>query len=202
MVIFLELTSLTYNNFPQLIWNYAAPLDLCMPCIDWLPKTRNFHLWRERERERERMWNRRAKGNEEKLVKVAIDKDKRSQWALKWALDRLLSRLQTVRLIHHVHQPQILSLPTTQSQCNSLSLSQCICFWLVYGNFEFAQRACDDDSNWNCRMLMHCEIYIQVYIFCNLGLPNCFWNSPCLISFCFLFSPIFPKNTETWLVDT
>ncbi|KAI8565900.1 hypothetical protein RHMOL_Rhmol03G0297000 [Rhododendron molle] len=49
------------------------------------------------------MWN--ARGiNEEKLVAVAIDKDKRSQVALKWAIDNnLISRGQTVRLIH-VHQ--------------------------------------------------------------------------------------------------
>ncbi|GMP47645.1 hypothetical protein CsSME_00015594 [Camellia sinensis var. sinensis] len=50
------------------------------------------------------MWN--PRGNEEKLVAVAIDKDKRSQNALKWALDHVLAKGQTVRLIH-VDQPQL-----------------------------------------------------------------------------------------------
>lgn len=47
------------------------------------------------------MWA--SKGNAEKkdgLVAVAIDKDKGSQNALKWAIDHLLSRGQTVILIH------------------------------------------------------------------------------------------------------
>ncbi|KAL7263641.1 hypothetical protein ACSBR1_001745 [Camellia fascicularis] len=50
------------------------------------------------------MWN--PRGNEERLVAVAIDKDKRSQNALKWALDHVLAKGQTVRLIH-VDQPQL-----------------------------------------------------------------------------------------------
>ncbi|KAF7149177.1 hypothetical protein RHSIM_Rhsim03G0270900 [Rhododendron simsii] len=68
------------------------------------------------------MWN--ARGiNEEKLVAVAIDKDKRSQVALKWAIDNnLISRGQTVRLIH-VHQsplPNSNSNPTPSSSSNNL----------------------------------------------------------------------------------
>ena len=37
------------------------------------------------------------------LVAVAIDKDKGSQYALKWAVDCLLTRGQTVILIHVLH---------------------------------------------------------------------------------------------------
>lgn len=37
------------------------------------------------------------------LVAVAIDKDKGSQYALKWAADSLLSRGQTIILIHVSH---------------------------------------------------------------------------------------------------
>ncbi|KAK7270590.1 hypothetical protein RJT34_25877 [Clitoria ternatea] len=37
------------------------------------------------------------------LVAVAIDKDKGSQYALKWAADSLLTRGQTVILIHVLH---------------------------------------------------------------------------------------------------
>lgn len=38
--------------------------------------------------------------NREESVAVAIDKDKGSQYALKWAVDRLLSRGQSLTLIH------------------------------------------------------------------------------------------------------
>ncbi|CAL5387562.1 unnamed protein product [Camellia sinensis] len=61
------------------------------------------------------MWNQRgntgngnANGNE---VIVAIDKDKGSQYALKWAIDHLLSRGQNVTLIHVKQRPS--SIPTT-----------------------------------------------------------------------------------------
>ncbi|XP_044487225.1 U-box domain-containing protein 35-like isoform X2 [Mangifera indica] len=39
------------------------------------------------------------------LVAVAIDKDKGSQYAIKWALDNLLTKGQTVILIHVLHRP-------------------------------------------------------------------------------------------------
>lgn len=45
------------------------------------------------------------KGGGEKLVAVAIDKDKGSQYALKWAVENLLSRGQTVVLIHVLNKP-------------------------------------------------------------------------------------------------
>ncbi|KAG5559749.1 hypothetical protein RHGRI_009304 [Rhododendron griersonianum] len=62
------------------------------------------------------MWNAREI-NEEKLVAVAIDKDKRSQVALKWAIDNnVISRGQTVRLIH-VHQSPLPN-PTPSSSNN------------------------------------------------------------------------------------
>lgn len=38
------------------------------------------------------------------LVAVAIDKDKGSQHALRWAADSLLSKGQTVILIHVLHK--------------------------------------------------------------------------------------------------
>ncbi|KAF5954767.1 hypothetical protein HYC85_007623 [Camellia sinensis] len=69
------------------------------------------------------MWNQRgntgngnANGNE---VIVAIDKDKGSQYALKWAIDHLLSRGQNVTLIHVKQRPS--SIPTTMGIQVSLS---------------------------------------------------------------------------------
>ncbi|XP_031268174.1 U-box domain-containing protein 52-like [Pistacia vera] len=43
---------------------------------------------------------RRSRDSREESVAVAIDKDKGSQYALKWAVDRLLSRGQSLTLIH------------------------------------------------------------------------------------------------------
>ncbi|KAK1371599.1 U-box domain-containing protein 52-like [Heracleum sosnowskyi] len=43
-------------------------------------------------------------GEKKGLVAVAIDKDKGSQFALRWAIDNLLSRGQTVILIHVLHK--------------------------------------------------------------------------------------------------
>lgn len=61
------------------------------------------------------------------LVAVAIDKDKGSQHALRWAVENLLSRGQTVILIHVVNK----AASVTHVASNSLSLSQllfqCLC---------------------------------------------------------------------------
>ncbi|KAF7814638.1 U-box domain-containing protein 35 [Senna tora] len=59
------------------------------------------------------------------LVAVAIDKDKGSQYALKWAADSLLTRGQTVILIHVVHKPSSLtSIGGSQAViCNISNLS-------------------------------------------------------------------------------
>ncbi|KAL3520671.1 hypothetical protein ACH5RR_018820 [Cinchona calisaya] len=43
------------------------------------------------------------------LIAVAIDKDKSSQYALKWAVENLLVKGQTVVLIHVVHRPSTAS---------------------------------------------------------------------------------------------
>lgn len=52
------------------------------------------------------MWNHKnhvaKKSGGNGLVAVAVDKDKGSQFALKWAVENLLSRGQTVILIHVV----------------------------------------------------------------------------------------------------
>ncbi|CAL0332113.1 unnamed protein product [Lupinus luteus] len=53
-----------------------------------------------------------GKGNG--LVAVAVDKDKGSQYALKWAVDSLLSRGQTIILIHVLHS----TTPTNALVCN------------------------------------------------------------------------------------
>lgn len=45
------------------------------------------------------------KGDDNGLVAVAIDKDKNSQYALRWAIDQLLSRGRPVILIHVVKGP-------------------------------------------------------------------------------------------------
>ncbi|XP_054783209.1 U-box domain-containing protein 35-like isoform X1 [Prosopis cineraria] len=51
------------------------------------------------------------------LIAVAIDKDKGSQQALKWAAESLLSRGQTVILIHVLHKT---SAPTSNGGCQSV----------------------------------------------------------------------------------
>lgn len=56
------------------------------------------------------------------LVAVAIDRDKNSQTALKWAVDNLLLKGQTVVLIHV--KPRSLSTnPSTNSNSASIILS-------------------------------------------------------------------------------
>lgn len=64
-------------------------------------------------------------GQKKGLVAVAIDKDKGSQYALKWAVENLLSRGQTVVLIHVLHkQPNpINSNPTS---CMYVCMHACI----------------------------------------------------------------------------
>lgn len=59
----------------------------------WLPKGAGGNVGGER------------RGAEERLVAVAIDKDKGSQYALKWAVENLLTRGRTVVLIHVLHKP-------------------------------------------------------------------------------------------------
>lgn len=59
-----------------------------------------------------------------RLVAVAIDKDKCSQIALKWAVDNLLGKGQTVILVHvRVKQSEIGSaMPNSSSgPCNNIS---------------------------------------------------------------------------------
>lgn len=57
------------------------------------------------------MWHPNSKGStagrklgRNGLIAVAIDKDKSSQYALRWAVDNLLVKGQTVLLIHVVHR--------------------------------------------------------------------------------------------------
>lgn len=60
---------------------------------------------------REKMWNQQQQPQinveikKEGAVAVAIDKDKGSQYALKWAIDNVLNKGQTVTLLH-VRQKQ------------------------------------------------------------------------------------------------
>lgn len=87
------------------------------------------------------MWNARGntsvikKGGGNGLIAVAIDKDKGSQHALKWAVENLLARGQTVLLIHVLNRSP--SCNVTQSPSLSFSLFlqtrinyQYICFWM------------------------------------------------------------------------
>lgn len=55
------------------------------------------------------------KGGGNGLVAVAIDRDKNSQNALKWAIDNLLQRGQTVILIHVKIKPSSVYLSSTYS---------------------------------------------------------------------------------------
>lgn len=56
------------------------------------------------------------------LVVVAIDKDKNSQNALKWTIDNLLQRNQTVILIHvKLKTPSYSSMPSLSTAHSSMS---------------------------------------------------------------------------------
>jgi hypothetical protein len=62
------------------------------------------------------------------LVALAVDKEKGSQHAVKWAADNLLSKGQTVILIHVVHRA------SKAPSCNSLHLSLSISLSHVLGS--------------------------------------------------------------------
>lgn len=49
------------------------------------------------------------KGGRNGLVAVALDKDKGSQYALKWAIENLISKGQTIILIHVVQRSSSVS---------------------------------------------------------------------------------------------
>ncbi|KAL5838657.1 hypothetical protein ACOSQ3_015826 [Xanthoceras sorbifolium] len=51
------------------------------------------------------MWNTMENEERERVVAVAVDKDKCSQYALKWAIEHVLGRHQTVKLIHVIQRP-------------------------------------------------------------------------------------------------
>ncbi|KAH9805556.1 protein kinase domain-containing protein [Citrus sinensis] len=57
-----------------------------------------MNMWNPRENEQQQREGR------EKIVAVAIDKDKFSQHALKWAADNILSRHQTIKLVHVIQK--------------------------------------------------------------------------------------------------
>lgn len=68
-----------------------------------------------------------AEKREENVV-VAIDKDKGSQYALKWTVDHLLSRGQFLTLLHvHVKQK-----PSGHSQGSDLYLSFFLFFYFLF----------------------------------------------------------------------
>ncbi|KAL5822527.1 hypothetical protein ACOSQ4_020427 [Xanthoceras sorbifolium] len=51
------------------------------------------------------MWNTMENEERERVVAVAVDKDRCSQYALKWAIEHVLGRHQTVKLIHVIQRP-------------------------------------------------------------------------------------------------
>lgn len=69
------------------------------------------------------------KGERNGLVAVAIDKDKRSQDALKWAAENLINRGQTIILIHVIPKPsasrtqQLLDIRPFLNPCMHLRVS-------------------------------------------------------------------------------
>lgn len=63
------------------------------------------------------------------LVAVAIDKDKNSQNALKWAIDNLLQRGQTVILIHVKLKPPTYSSMPSLSSANPSMFHKIVSFF-------------------------------------------------------------------------
>lgn len=61
-------------------------------------------------KEREGMGRNNAEKKEDSVA-VAIDKDKGSQYALKWAIDHLLTRGQSLTLLHVKQKPSSIPSP-------------------------------------------------------------------------------------------
>lgn len=57
--------------------------------------------------ENEQQQQQQQREGRERLIAVAIDKDKYSQHALKWAADNILSGRQIVKLVHVIQRPPI-----------------------------------------------------------------------------------------------
>lgn len=81
-----------------------------------------------------------------KLIAVSIDKDRGSQIALKWTVDHLLARGQTVLLIH-VKLKQSSNSSQSPSTSNSSNLSLvfvCLCMLCFFNNSDVRPSACMD----------------------------------------------------------
>lgn len=113
----------------------------------------------------------------EDSIAVAIDKDKGSQFALKWAVDNILSRGQTITLLH-VKQRQP-SIPTPGSKM--------ICILFIFLSF-FVCFMCDHVLHTKC--LMNClhEISDDNWVYACIDLL-CFFF---LFSLCFYVSISMP----------
>ncbi|XP_021658285.2 U-box domain-containing protein 52 [Hevea brasiliensis] len=61
-------------------------------------------------------------GGGERSVAVAVDKEKSSQYALKWAIDHIITKDETVKLIHVKERPQFPQIPTSGRKDDSCSL--------------------------------------------------------------------------------
>ncbi|XP_049398712.1 U-box domain-containing protein 35-like [Solanum stenotomum] len=84
--------------------------------------------------------------NEERLVAVAIDKNKGSQYALRWATENVLTKGQKVTLLH-VPQTQTTSAPQSPTECNN-----------VGGN----DSSIGQDSNSQCT-----DLFLPFRVFCS-----------------------------------
>ncbi|KAH0707760.1 hypothetical protein KY290_011074 [Solanum tuberosum] len=84
--------------------------------------------------------------NEERLVAVAIDKNKGSQYALRWATENVLTKGQKVTLLH-VPQTQTTSAPQSPTSCNN-----------VGGN----DSSIGQDSNSQCT-----DLFLPFRVFCS-----------------------------------
>jgi hypothetical protein len=67
--------------------------------------------------------------NREEVVAVAIDKDKGSQYALKWTVDHILTRGQALTLVH-VNQ-RTSSFPKTSKKISTFCSCLCLCLFCM-----------------------------------------------------------------------
>jgi len=89
----------------------------------WMPKNNNVGV---------------KEGGSSGVVAVAIDKDKSSQHALKWAVDNLLQRGQSVILVHVKLRPSPLnnSASLHASSASKQTLSSSFSFFSLF-SFDF-----------------------------------------------------------------
>lgn len=114
-------------------------------------------MWNPRENEQQQREGR------EKIVAVAIDKDKCSQHALKWAADNILSRHQTIKLVHVIQKSHSNNQYSGLSRC-PLSFLDSFFRKIIYvvTKHENFKHICNKIfSMWHANTILVCNIIVS-----------------------------------------